>query len=97
MTAIVCTIHDEVWHCPVTLQVVADWERYTGRNMADMASPTATDFGYLCYRAAFYAGHIPKKMRLQQFMQLVNGWDITHIDIPISVQVEEWLRDQPEN
>ena len=97
MTAVICTTSNEVWHCPVTLLVVDDWEKYTGKTLADMGSPTAEDFGYLCFRAAFYAGHINRKTRFRDFMGLITGWDITHIDIPISVQVEDWLKDQGNN
>ena len=94
MTAHITTIHDQVWLCPITLQVIDDWERWSKKTIFDIENPTARDFGFICWRAAFYAGKITKRLSLSDFMRLVCGWDIINTDLPVSVQVEEWLKEQ---
>lgn len=97
MTAHIRTTTDELWLAPITLQVVADWEKWAGKAVSDLAEPTAMDMGYLCYRAAFYAGHISRATSLKRFMQRVVGWEILNTTTPVSEQVENWLRHTTED
>ena len=84
----------EVWLCPVTLKVCMDWERWTGKPLSAMAEPYASDFAYLCWRAAFYAGKISKRLSLDQFAIDVAGWEILNIEPNGIDQLEEWLKEQ---
>lgn len=94
MHAQVTTINDDVWLLPITLQVCADWEKWSGKNISAMAEPTAMDFAYLCWRAARYARKIPNRMRLEDFAAIVNGWEIVNITPNGIDQLEDWLKDQ---
>lgn len=94
MHAQITTINGDVWVVPITLQVCADWEQWTGKNLGALAQPTAIDFAYLCWRAAKYAGEIPRRMKLDQFARIVNGWEIVNITPNGIDQLEEWLKDQ---
>lgn len=94
MHAQVTTINGDVWLLPITLQVCADWEDWSGKSLTDMAAPTAMDFAYLCWRAAIYAGEIKRRTSLRDFAKMVNGWEILNITPNGIDQLEEWLKDQ---
>lgn len=94
MTAHIITIDEEVWLAPITLKVIDDWERWSKKTMVDIAKPQARDLAYICWRAAFYAGHITRRTHLDDFMRKVYGWDIINTDLPVSQQIEQWLKDQ---
>lgn len=95
--AMICqitTTDGEQFDAPITLKVVAEWEQWSGRTLADLARPTATDFAYLAWRASLYARKINRRIRFDDFMKKVTGWDILNIE-PNAVEViEEWLKEQ---
>ena len=90
----VTTITGDVWLCPITMQVCIEWEKWSGKTLADMADPTASDFAYLCWRAALHAGYVKKRMRLDQFAAIINGWEIINIAPNGIEQLEDWLKEQ---
>jgi hypothetical protein len=94
MHAQITTINGDVWLTPITLKVCADWEHWSGKTLAAMAEPTALDFAYLCWRAAKYAGQISKRVSLDSFAKMVNGWEIVNIEPNGINQLEDWLKEQ---
>jgi len=94
LVVLINTIHDEYYEAPITLKVMAEWERWSGKTIKDFAEPTAMDLGYLAWRAALCGRFISKRMGFNQFMAIVNSWDIQHYEPNVVKQIEDWLQDQ---
>lgn len=91
MTAEIKTASGEIWHCPVTLKVIVDWERWSGNTINHFGNPTAIDMGFICWRSAIYSKRIRRTYRFDKFLQMVTGWDIVNLDSNIGDEIEEWL------
>lgn len=85
---------EEVLLAPITLKVCYEWERFTGKTLADFAEPTSYDFAVLCWRAALNAKFISKRTTLDDFAGQVIGWEVLNITPNGIGQIEDWLKGQ---
>jgi hypothetical protein len=90
----VSTIHGDYYEAPITLKVMAEWERWSGKSIKAFADPTAYDLGYIAWRASLSGKYINKKMKFDQFISIVTGWDIHHYEANAVQQIEDWLQEQ---
>jgi hypothetical protein len=88
------TLGEEILVAPITLKVCYEWERWTGKTIADMATPSTYDFAVLCWRAAINARLISKRTSLDDFAGELIGWEILNITPNGIGQLEDWLREQ---
>lgn len=88
------TTDGATFDAPITLKVLTEWEEYTGKSIAYLSRPDATDFAYIAWRAAFYARKISRFTTFNKFQKIAVGWDILNIEPNAVEQIEEWLKNQ---
>ena len=90
----ITTTDGATFDAPITLKVLTEWEDYTGKSIAFLSVPYATDFAYIAWRAAFYARKISRFTTFNKFQKIAVGWDILNIEPNAVEQIEEWLKNQ---